>query len=355
MDTLSPNNCSKSSSSGSSATSSSMDLGGDKNKSTKQQRQRAQKLSRSRSLLQLLSKHLGRHFQHHHHQNDTVYSSQDDIRSSSTDSFSLSYERGSRNECLEEVLHGGSSLDLENTSRTSSASYSPGLEFYDNNTHIYVETVYRPGSAMEQLQPHHYHDDNSSVEDVEDEDEDDAEVQHVDENENLKLNTEPQPRSASAASAGAATTATSTATTKGGLHLSRISISSSVSRMLQHFSTSAATTATASLRSLSCSSTPLRQLRVSPMKKSPHGSNNCHSSSSSSNSSCSSSHSNSHSSSNSHSHSNSNSSKSGKKDKKQQSILRPPVQYVYMKGMSGLYSRVPSYAVCCPYTLHHMY
>ncbi|KAH8302523.1 hypothetical protein KR044_007949 [Drosophila immigrans] len=342
MDTLSPNNCSKSNSSGSSATSSSMDLGDKPSKQSKQ-RQRGQKLSRSRSLLQLLSKHLGRHFQHHHHQNDTVYSSQDDIRSSSTDSFSLSYERGSRNECLEEALHGGSSLDLENTSRTSSASYSPGLEFYDNNTHIYVETVYRPGSAMEQLQPHY--DDNSSVED----DEDCEEEEHVDENENLKPHSnEPQPRSASAASAGN--------TSKGGLHLSRISISSSVSRMLQHFSTSAATTATASLRSLSCSSTPLRQLRAhravsstTTSKKSltPHGSSNS-SSSNSSNSSCSSS--------NSHSHSSNNSaSKSTKKDKKQQSILRPPVQYVYMKGMSGLYSRVPSYAVCCPYTLHHMY
>jgi len=342
MDTLSPNNCSKSSSSGNSATSSSMDLG-EKQFNSKQskQRQRGQKLSRSRSLLQLLSKHLGRHFQHHHHQNDTVYSSQDDIRSSSTDSFSLS---GSRNECLEEALHGGSSLDLENTSRTSS-----GMEFYDNNTHIYVETVYRPGSAMEQLHPHY--DDSSSV--------DEEEEENVDENENLKPHIEPQPRSASAASA-------TTATSKGGLHLSRISISSSVSRMLHHFSASAATTATASLRSLSCSSTPLRQLRTSHRdvvsstvmtKKSlaAHNSNN------SSSSSCSHSHSHSNSSGSSSNNSSGNTSRSGssskssKKDKKQQSILRPPVQYVYMKGMSGLYSRVPSYAVCCPYTLHHMY
>ncbi|EDW68532.2 uncharacterized protein Dvir_GJ12650 [Drosophila virilis] len=255
MDTLSPNDCSKSSSnsnsSGNSASSSSMDLG---NKQPKQPKRgsRGQKLSRSRSLLQLLSRHLGRHFQHHHHQNDTVYSSQDDIRSSATDLFSLS---NSRNDCLQ-VLNGGSSLDLEHTSRTTSESSSPGLEFYDNNAgHIYVETVYRP----------------------------------------------------------------------------------SVSRMLQHFSTSAATTATASLRSLSCSSTPRRQRNVSSLmrgKKSlmPNNSSNSNSSSSSTSSS---------------------SSKSSKKDKKQQSILRPPVQYVYMKGMSGLYSRVPSYAVCCPYTLQH--
>ncbi|XP_064543393.1 Krueppel-like factor luna [Drosophila montana] len=310
MDTLSPNNCSKSSSnsnsSGNSATSSSMDLG-DKQAKQPKRGSRGQKLSRSRSLLQLLSRHLGRHFQHHHHQNDTVYSSQDDIRSSATDLFSLS---NSRNDCLQ-VLNGGSSLDLEHTSRTSSESSSPGLEFYDNNAeHIYVETVYRPGSAMDQLHPNHYDDSGSSV----DEDENDNE----NENENLEhLKPQPEPRSASAASAGVSNKTS-------GLHLSRISISSSVSRMLQHFSTSAATTATASLRSLSCSSTPRRQRKVS------------NSSSNSSNSS-----------------SSSSSSKSSKKDKKQQSILRPPVQYVYMKGMSGLYSRVPSYAVCCPYTLQH--
>ncbi|XP_017864376.1 PREDICTED: serum factor response D [Drosophila arizonae] len=339
MDTLTPNNCSKSSSKSSSNSNSSMDLG---EKQLKQQKRgsRGQKLSRSRSLLQLLSRHLGRHFQHHHHhqQNDTVYSSQDDIRSSSTDSFSLS---GSRNECLE-VLNGGSSLDLENTSRTSSASFSPGMEFYDNNAHIYVETVYRPGSAMEQLHPHHYDDSSSSgADDDEHEDEHEHEHEHEhepqqqqkrqreqDENENLNQ-LKPQPRSASSASTG----------NKAGLHLSRISISSSVSRMLQHFSTSAATTATASLRSLSCSSTPLRQRDVSSLMRAkklltPRNSSNSSSSNSSSSSST---------------------KKSAKKDKKQQSILRPPVQYVYMKGMSGLYSRVPSYAACCPYTLHHMY
>ncbi|XP_023178651.1 rho GTPase-activating protein gacF [Drosophila hydei] len=338
MDTLTTNNCSKSSSKSSSNSNSSMDLG---EKQLKQPKRgsRGQKLSRSRSLLQLLSRHLGRHFQHHHHhqQNDTVYSSQDDIRSSSTDSFSLS---GSRNECLE-VLNGGSSLDLENTSRTSSASYSPGLEFYDNNTHIYVETVYRPGSAMEQLHPHHYDDSSSSgADDDENEHEDEHEQQHqqhqqqrqrehVDENENLDQ-LKPQPRSASSASTG----------NKAGLHLSRISISSSVSRMLQHFSTSAATTATASLRSLSCSSTPLRQRDVSSLMRAKKLLTSSNSRNSSSNSSSSSSNS---------------AKKSAKKDKKQQSILRPPVQYVYMKGMSGLYSRVPSYAACCPYTLHHMY
>ncbi|KAL7733544.1 hypothetical protein ACLKA6_005013 [Drosophila palustris] len=350
MDTLSPNNGSKSSSSGSSMTNSSMDLGEKPTKASKQ-RQRGQKLSRSRSLLQLLSRHLGRHFQHHHHQNDTVYSSQDDIRSSSTDSFSLSYERASR---LENVLHGGSSLDLENT---SSASYSPGLEFYDNSAHIYVETVYhRPGSAMEQLHPHY--DDDSSSSSVAEEEEEEEEEEH--DNENLKPHNETPQRSASATETGTRTSA------KSGLHPSRISISSSVSRILHHFSAS-----TASLRSLSCSSTPLRQLKTPMTKKSltAHNSNNrsqnSNSNSNSSSSSCSNSNSSSNnSSSNSSSSNNSSSSKnsrsgssskSAKKDKKQQSILRPPVQYVYMKGMSGLYSRVPSYAVCCPYTVHHMY
>ncbi|XP_030386198.1 uncharacterized protein LOC115633013 [Scaptodrosophila lebanonensis] len=330
MDTLSPNNGSKSNSSGSSATSSSMDLKCHK----QQQRQREQKLSRSRSFLHLLSKHLGRHFQHHHHQNDTVYSSQDDIRSSSTDSFSLSDERGSHNEC--HVLNGGSSLDLvgSRASSTSACSRcSPGLDCYEgydrsNSGHIYVQTVYRPNSVLEQHAMQRYDDDSSSGEDVDDE------GLGTDENENvehMKVQNgmdEQHPRSASAASASGCKAG-------GGLHLSRISISSSVSRMLHHFSTSAATTATASLRSLSCSSTPLRQPKKS---LTPHNSSSSNASSTSSGSG-----------------SGSGTSKSAKKQKKQQSILRPPVQYVYMKGMSGLYSRVPSYAVCCPYTLHHMY
>ncbi|XP_017080324.1 uncharacterized protein LOC108114081 [Drosophila eugracilis] len=314
MDTLSPNNGSKSSSSGSSAASSSMDLGKQqqKEKLHRHPRNGPKKLSRSRSLLQLLSRHLGRHFHHQNHHNDTVYSSQDDIRSSSTDSFSLSYERGSH-----ECPINGSSLDLEHTSRTSSASacsrYSPGLDYYDQQGHIYVEAVYRPGSAMEQLHPQLHFEEDTSEEGSSNEAEDEVELGN-DENENSK------PRSASAASAKSP-----------GLHLSRISISSSVSRMLQHFSSP---TGNVSMRSLSCSSTPLRQPKKS---LSPNNSNSSSSSS----------------------HSGSSSKSSGapasKKDKKQQSILRPPVQYVYMKGMSGLYSRVPSYAVCYPYTLQHMY
>ncbi|KAM8710943.1 hypothetical protein ACLKA7_017558 [Drosophila subpalustris] len=272
MDTLTPNNVS----SGSSNSNSSLDLGA-KSAKAPQQRQRGQKLSRSRSLLQLLSKHLGRHFQHHH--NETVYSSQEDIRSSSTDSFSLSYERASRLD----------SLDLENTS--TAASYSPGMEFYDNSAHIYVQTVYqRSGSA-------------------------------------------------SSSSSGSGTDQENATEMKSG----RSGLSSSVSRILQHFSAS-----TASLRSLSCSSTPLRQLKTPMTKKSLTAHNNR--SQSSSNNSSSNSNSSSSSCSN-NSNSNSSNSSSAKKDKKQQSILRPPVQYVYMKGMSGLYSRVPSYAVCC----HHMY
>ncbi|XP_034657561.1 LOW QUALITY PROTEIN: uncharacterized protein DDB_G0271670 [Drosophila subobscura] len=333
MDTLSPNNGSKSSSSGSSAASSSMDLG-----SGKQRHQRGQKkLSRSRSLLQLLSRHLGKHFHHHSHhpQHETVYSSQDDIRSSSTDSFSLSYERGSH-----ECTGGGSSQDLDEPT-SGYSRYSPtGLDFYDNQGHIYVDAVFRPGSALEQLHPQmHYDEDRSeggssegsSSNEGEAEGDNDGDNEREDDNdndnENENENENRKQRSASAASASASKSH--------GLHLSRISISSSVSRMLQHFSSSAATTANASLRSLSCSSTPLhRQLKKKSL--SPHNSNSSSSSASSSSSSKS-------------------SSSSSKKDKKQQSILRPPVQYVYMKGMSGLYSRVPSYAVCCPYTLHHMY
>ncbi|XP_034136451.1 uncharacterized protein DDB_G0271670 [Drosophila guanche] len=340
MDTLSPNNGSKSSSSGSSAASSSMDLG-----SGKQRHQRGQKkLSRSRSLLQLLSRHLGKHFHHHSHhpQHETVYSSQDDIRSSSTDSFSLSYERGSH-----ECTGGGSSQDLDEPT-SGYSRYSPtGLDFYDNQGHIYVDAVFRPGSALEQLHPQMHYDedrseggssegsssnegeaegDNDGDNEREDDNDNDNDNENDNENENRKQ------RSASGASASASKSH--------GLHLSRISISSSVSRMLQHFSSSAATTANASLRSLSCSSTPLhRQLKKKSL--SPHNSNSSSSSSHSSNSSSKS--------------SSSSSSSASKKDKKQQSILRPPVQYVYMKGMSGLYSRVPSYAVCCPYTLHHMY
>ncbi|XP_016965125.1 uncharacterized protein LOC108034696 [Drosophila biarmipes] len=317
MDTLTPNNGSKSSSSGSSAASSSMDLGKQqqKEKLHRHPRNGPKKLSRSRSLLQLLSRHLGRHFHHQNHQNDTVYSSQDDIRSSSTDSFSLSYERASHEH---ECPINGSSLDLEHTSRTSSASacsrYSPGLDYYDQQGHIYVEAVYRPGSAMEQLHPQLHFEEDTSEEGSSNEAEDEVELGH-DENENSK------PRSASAASAKSS-----------GLHLSRISISSSVSRMLQHFSSP---TGNASMRSLSCSSTPLRQPKKS---LSPNNSNSSSSSSHSGSSSKSSS-----------------GAPASKKEKKQQSILRPPVQYVSMKGMSGLYSRVPSYAVCYPYTLQHMY
>ncbi|KAH8392037.1 hypothetical protein KR200_006738 [Drosophila serrata] len=323
MDTLSPNNGSKSSSSGSSAASSSMDLGKQQQKEQLHRHPRCgpKKLSRSRSLLQLLSKHLGKHF-HHQHQNETVYSSQDDIRSSSTDSFSLSYERGSH-----ECPINGSSLDLEHTSRTSSGSacsrYSPGLDFYDQQGHIYVEAVYRPGSAMEQMHPQlHFEEDSSEGEGEGEgsgnEAEDEVDL-GTDENENSK------PRSASSASASAKSS---------GLHLSRISISSSVSRMLQHFSSP---TGNASMRSLSCSSTPLRQPKKS---LSPNNSNSSSSSSRSGSSSKSSS---------------GGGGPASKKEKKQQSILRPPVQYVSLKGMSGLYSRVPSYAVCYPYTLQHMY
>jgi len=293
-----------------------MDLGKQqqKEKLHRHPRNGPKKLSRSRSLLQLLSRHLGRHFHHQNQQNETVYSSQDDIRSSSTDSFSLSYERGSHEH---ECPNNGSSLDLEHTSRTSSGSacsrYSPGLDYYDQQGHIYVEAVYRPGSAMEQMHPQLHFEEDTSEEGSSNEAEDEVELGH-DENENSK------PRSASAASAKSS-----------GLHLSRISISSSVSRMLQHFSSP---TGNASIRSLSCSSTPLRQPKKS---LSPNNSNSSSSSS----------------------HSGSSSKSSGapasKKEKKQQSILRPPVQYVSMKGMSGLYSRVPSYAVCYPYTLQHMY
>ncbi|XP_037932974.1 uncharacterized protein LOC119667738 [Teleopsis dalmanni] len=158
MDTLTPKiSSTDTSSSNSSSASPCMD----KKSNKKSQRDHKLSNSRSRSFLHCIGKRLGKHFMHHH-PHDAIFNSQDDLRSSSTDSFSLSFERGSHLEC-----HiTGSSLDLtseEPNSRTSSASACSRLSpilcpldldeldsfRYNNQNHFYVETMYRPNSAFE--------------------------------------------------------------------------------------------------------------------------------------------------------------------------------------------------------------
>ncbi|XP_013117701.1 probable serine/threonine-protein kinase DDB_G0282963 [Stomoxys calcitrans] len=366
MDTLSPHHhknakVSNSSSSGCSAASSTTDI----KSSLKNQSPNVKPSGlRSRSFLLCLGKHLGRHFSHHHHQhhhsishNDhtIVYNSQEDLRSSSTDSFSLSYERNSRLDGLTNGNAGTSSLDLsseEMNSRTSSASacsrLSPDQELdmencSSNQPHIYIATtIYRASSSLdchEDLDGYSEADSGNSSSD-ENNDDNEEETQNLANKNNatLTVNGKLTQKSKSTPNSVSNTPSCSLTTSSSkGLHLSRLSITSSVRSMFQHFSSVSGVTT----RSLSCSSTPLRRVWDTKCRKTQ--SNPSSSSCTNSNKSC-------NSSSNAASSSSSRSRTAAKKpEKKQQSILRPPIHYVYMKGMSGLYSRVPSYTVCCPY------
>ncbi|KAM7358941.1 uncharacterized protein ACRADG_003730 [Cochliomyia hominivorax] len=369
MDTLSPHKNSKpssSSSSGCSASSSTTDI---KNSYKSQRLDNKPAGLRSRSFLHCLSKHLGRHFIHHHPHHHTVqqngqmivYNSQEELRSSSTDSFSLSYERNSRLDGLlqqqQEQNHsngtGTSSFDISSEERTSRASstsacsrFSPeqeemenaGHKLYNGITkqhHIYISTtIYRPTSSLD------CHDDLeedfSESEDSGNSSSDENEVQNQENiyHENVNNN---KSKSTPTSQTNTPVCNLSTSSSKG-LHLSRISITSSVRSIFQHISSVSAS----STRSLSCSSTPLKRVWDAKCKKSNSSPASTTSNSKSNKSSTRSSNSNS-------SASNTSASSSKKPEKKQQSILRPPINYVYMKGMSGLYSRVPRYSVCCPY------
>ncbi|XP_065362262.1 mucin-21 [Calliphora vicina] len=366
MDTLSPHKNSKqssSSSSGCSASSSTTDI---KNSYKSQRLDNKPAGMRSRSFLHCLSKHLGRHFIHHHphhhtvHQNGQtiVYNSQEELRSSSTDSFSLSYERNSRLDGMQQNNSNGtgtSSFDISSEERTSRASstsacsrFSPeqedmengGNKIYNNKQHhIYISTtIYRPSSSLD------CHDDleeDYSESDSGNSSSDETEANNLQQNQENIYNQNDNNSKSKSSPASVENTPSSTLTTSAakGLHLSRISITSSVRSIFQHISSVSAS----STRSLSCSSTPLKRVWDSKCKKSnssPASSSSASNSGKSNKSSTRSSASNS---------SSSNSSSSKKTEKKQQSILRPPVNYVYMKGMSGLYSRVPRYSVCCPY------
>ncbi|XP_005189120.2 serum factor response D [Musca domestica] len=375
MDTLSPHHknakVSNSSSSGCSAASSTTDI-----KSTLKNQRSGDSAKpsglRSKSFLLCLGKHLGRHFSHsqhnhpHHHHHHTlshnghtiVYNSQEDLRSSSTDSFSLSYERNSRLDSLNNGNAGTSSLDLsseEMNSRTSSASGCSRLSADQeldmenctvNQPHIYIATtIYRASSSLDchdDIADYSEADSGNSSSDENNEEEEVEEHEDRPQTENNKncLNVNgkiTQKSKSSPASVSNTPSCSLTTSSSKGLHLSRLSITSSVKSMLQHFSTVSGVTT----RSLSCSSTPLRRVWDTKCRKSQTSgcSTNASSKSSSSTSSSSAS-----------SNSNSRNQSSNKKpEKKQQSILRPPIHYVYMKGMSGLYSRVPSYTVCCPY------
>uniref|UniRef100_A0A1B0A6J4 DUF4797 domain-containing protein n=1 Tax=Glossina pallidipes TaxID=7398 RepID=A0A1B0A6J4_GLOPL len=313
--------------------------------------------NRSRSFLHCLSKHLGRHFLHHtshhhhhhtmHHNGQTiVYNSQEDLRSSSTDSFSLSYERNSHLDCVAHLNGGigsegggGSNLDLssaERTSRTSSGSacsrFSPETEDLDNSTsyrysqrHIYLDTsLYRHSSTFNCQNAEDDLSEADSGNSSSDENDDEAQ------NNKIKGNQKESP------SISVSPCCPLTNSSAKGLHLSRISITSSVRSMFQHITSASAA---ASSRSLSCSSTPLKRVWESKCKKTNSASSNSSNSNKKSSTSI-----------KANSNSNSNNNSNNKKpEKKQQSILRPPISYVYMKGMSGLYSRVPRYTVCCPY------
>ncbi|XP_061388007.1 serum factor response D [Musca vetustissima] len=354
MDTLSPHNNAKvsnSSSSGCSAASSTTDI------------KTSQKPTglRSKSFLLCLGKHLGRHFSHHHqhHHHHTlshnghtiVYNSQEDLRSSSTDSFSLSYERNSRLDSLNNGNAGTSSLDLsseEMNSRTSSASGCSRLSgdqeldmenCSENQPHIYIATtIYRASSSVDchdDIADYSEADSGNSSSDENNEEEAENQQDLANNKNCLNVNGKiTQKSKSSPASVSNTPSCSLTTSSSKGLHLSRLSITSSVKSMLQHFSTVSGVTT----RSLSCSSTPLRRVWDTKCRKTQANNSSATKSSASSSSSSSSSNS-----------SRNQASNNKKPEKKQQSILRPPIQYVYMKGMSGLYSRVPSYTVCCPY------
>ncbi|XP_055844412.1 uncharacterized protein LOC129910849 [Episyrphus balteatus] len=177
---------------------------------------------RAMQFLQSLSKRLGRRVQ-----NDLIYNSQEDLRSSSTDSFSLSLDQ------TEKSLRS-SSIDFQSIGSIESNCHSDKSE----------------------------------------------------------LETEEESNSSET---------TPARTPLGRIHLNRISISS-VGKVLQSLSSSS--------RSLSCNSTPLKSQNKKPSSKPAEQ----------------------------------------KQQPQQQRILRQPVNYVYLKGMSGLPTRrVPRSSLCCTY------
>ncbi|XP_012157441.1 probable serine/threonine-protein kinase DDB_G0282963 [Ceratitis capitata] len=385
----------------------------------------------SRGFLNCIGKHLGCSFlqqnprqipqqqlQHY------IYNSQDDLPSSSTDSFSLSYERGSHT-----GFHlTGSSIDLTcsdlndftqqpkttqkhhqqqfqhasrntlSSSACSGSSYSPAFCSFDVDCLVDIyngvdddnddDDDDEDGAAdacaslkMYHCQEHNTSDNNvahscssGNNTDTNSSDEDDECSTHEEcceqkqKRKNMKHESQQQQHDHQQKQNNASHRR---------LHLSRLSIASSVTRMLSHFASSS------SMRSLSCSSTPLRCFKDAKPKEADdaivhlndrneneanhsynkhkkHSLPNTSSSSASSSSGSRSSSSGSSSSGsgslgnakNNNNNTHSSSVNGKKKEKKQQSILRPPVHYVYMKGMSGLYSRVPRYNVCSPYAMH---
>ncbi|XP_067612748.1 transcription factor kayak [Eurosta solidaginis] len=414
-------------------------------KSSKSKTSRDQKASRS--FFNCIGKHLGCHFLQHNTrqtsssqqkqqqqqqiQQNYMYNSQDDLPSSSTDSFSLSYERGSQT-----GFHlTGSNIDLTNyhkphhsqhtsrntlssTALSDSLTYSPAFCSFDVDCLIDIYNGDDEGDDVDfshkVYQQHQHHASDANVahscnnfghntdctNSSSDEAEDDADACSLDEGEcckqqkqkqklqlqqqqhkikkhDLKQHQRRQQQHVEQKQQNLTATTTATTTHKR-IHLSRLSIASSVTRMLNHLASST------SMRSLSCSSTPLRCFKDAKPKEcddvtehlngggrkkchntkkhslpntlslssSSSSSNDSRSSSSGSNSSSGSGCSGSGSGCNSSKSSTASTSNKAKKEKKQQSILRPPVHYVYMKGMSGLYSRVPRYTVCSPYAMH---
>lgn len=385
-----------------SSTSSSSDSKMSKTKLTRDQKT-------TRGFLNCIGKHLGcpflqqnsRHLPQQQLQR-YIYNSQDDLPSSSTDSFSLSYERGSHT-----GFHlTGSSIDLTcgdlndfapqsktqkyhqqhashntlSSSAYSGSSCSPAFCSFDVDclVDIYNGDVDADGEEdvsislkmYQQQQQHnssnnnvahscssgHNTDTNSS----DDDDECSTHEECCEQKQKRKcLKHEAQQHHQQTHQQHHDQQKEHTTTHKR-LHLSRLSIASSVTRMLNHFASST------SMRSLSCSSTPLRCFKDAKPKEADDAASHLnarnknehkkHSLPNTSSSSASSSGSRSSSSGSSSSGGgggkSSNSVSAKKKEKKQQSILRPPVHYVYTKGMSGLYSRVPRYTVCSPYAMH---
>ncbi|XP_036337397.1 LIM domain-containing protein A [Rhagoletis pomonella] len=370
----------------------------------------ARDLKTSRGFLSCIGKHLGCPFlqqtsrqaaQQQRH--PYIYNSQDDLPSSSTDSFSLSYERASHlgfhltgsnidltHRAADNLAHQSSVQPKQHTHRQqhsqhasrntlsssaySGSSYSPAFCSFDVD--CLVDAYNGDGDdeadvcASLKMYHHQHHQSDAHVAhscsssehntDTNSSDEDDEcstheecceqqqkrknkheQLQHHQQQHHHQQHQHQQKQSTS---------------THRRLHLSRLSIASSVTRMLNHFASST------SMRSLSCSSTPLRCFKDAKPKEADdvvhlngrnkneakkHSLPNTLSASSSGSRSSSSGNSSSGSGSGSGSGANGK-----KKEKKQQSILRPPVHYVYMKGMSGLYSRVPRYTVCSPYAMH---
>ncbi|XP_054734076.1 dual specificity protein kinase splB [Anastrepha obliqua] len=361
-------------------------------------------LKTTRRFLSCIGKHLGCSFlqQNPRHLpqkqlHSYVYNSQDDLPSSSTDSFSLSYERGSRigfhltGSNIDLSYSGADNLVQESKNqkqRNHHQQQSQHASRYTLSSSAYSGLSYSPAfcpfdvdclgdayngdgddeadvcSSFKMYRQHHSSDVNvahsfssGQNSDTNSSDEDDENSNH---NERCE---QQQKRKCTREHHQQHHGQQKQSSSHRRLHLSRMSIASSVTRMLSHFISSP------SMRSLSCSSTPLRCFKdVKPKETDDvvnlNDKNKKHSlpemlSSSSSRSSgnSSSGDGNASASSNSSSSSKNNNNRNGsssskKKEKKQQSILRPPVHYVYMKGMSGLYSRVPRYTVCSPYAMH---